>query len=776
MIKFISPAKDMISDEKWLICQDEYLISENLKLETDFTLSNGYAGIRGCFEEGSALERPGTYVAGVFDKSEATVRELVNLPSWIPIKLFIDGEYLTLDEMTVIDFQRILDMKKSILFKKVIYHTKKDKKILIESYRFLSKSNLHRSFIKLFIQPLNFNGRIGVENIISGSVNNSKHNPRSKVKHFKIIENTCIDEDGIFLEVATRDDDLRVGIASNMHILGKGLHNRALLRRNMFLGESRAEYSEFEAIEGEFIDINKYITFYTSRDVDKRNVSIMAKREMLNFMAEGYEEELKNHLDVYAKLWSQADIEISGDKEADKALRFNIFHLLSVANPLDDRVSIGAKGLHGEGYKGHVFWDTEVFMLPFYIYEYPEAARALLIYRYNLLNAARKNAEKNGYKGAQYPWESADTGEEETPRWGVGYLGNPVRIWTGDIEHHITADVALAIFEYYRATNDLDFMIKYGIEILLETARFWASRVEYNTTLDRYEINDVIGPDEFHEHINNNFYTNYLAKWNIKIALKLTILLKEKHKSEYLIISSKICLLEDELNKWQEILDKIYLPYDRVNYNSKLMEEFEGYFNKEDFTINKFDENNMPIWPEKVRLNKLNDTQLIKQADIVMLLLLLGEEFDDETKKLNYHYYEKRTMHKSSLSPSMYAIMGMRIGEYNNAYEHFLRSALVDLKDNQGNTSEGLHMASAGGTWQVAILGFGGMHVDEDGILCFDPYLPDKWNSIRFKIHWRGNVLDIHILKDNVAIEVVEEKRKHEEELKIKVKGNILTL
>jgi kojibiose phosphorylase len=206
------------------------------------------------------------------------------------------------------------------------------------------------------------------------------------------------------------------------------------------------------------------------------------------------------------------------------------------------------------------------------------------------------------------------------------------------------------------------------------------------------------------------------------------------------------------------------------------MEEFEGYFNKEDFTINKFDENNMPIWPEKVRLNKLNDTQLIKQADIVMLLLLLGEEFDDETKKLNYHYYEKRTMHKSSLSPSMYAIMGMRIGEYNNAYEHFLRSALVDLKDNQGNTSEGLHMASAGGTWQVAILGFGGMHVDEDGILCFDPYLPDKWNSIRFKIHWRGNVLDIHILKDNVAIEVVEEKRKHEEELKIKVKGNILTL
>jgi len=398
MIKFISPAKDMISDEKWLIYQDEYLISENLKLETDFTLSNGYAGIRGCFEEGSVLERPGTYVAGVFDTSEATVRELVNLPTWIPIKLFIDGEYLTLDEMTVIDFQRILDMKKSILFKKVIYHTKKDKKILIESYRFLSKSNLHRSFIKLFIQPLNFNGRIGVENIISGSVHNSKHNPRSKVKHFKTIENTCIDEDGIFLEVATRDDDLRVGIASNMHILGKGLHNRALLRRNMFLGESRADYSEFEAVEGEFIEINKYITFYTSRDVDKRNVSIMAKREMRNFMAEGYEEELKNHLDVYAKLWSQADIEISGDKEADKALRFNIFHLLSVANPLDDRVSIGAKGLHGEGYKGHVFWDTEVFMLPFYIYEYPEAARALLMYRYNLLNAARKNAEKMDIK------------------------------------------------------------------------------------------------------------------------------------------------------------------------------------------------------------------------------------------------------------------------------------------------------------------------------------------------------------------------------------------
>jgi kojibiose phosphorylase len=442
---------------------------------------------------------------------------------------------------------------------------------------------------------------------------------------------------------------------------------------------------------------------------------------------------------------------------------------MSSVNENDPMVSIAAKALHGEGYKGHVFWDTEIFMLPFFIYVYPQAARTLLMYRYNMLDAARKNATLNGYKGAQYPWESADTGEEETPKWGFDYKGNPVRIWTGDLEHHITADIAFAVWEFFRATEDIEFMLNYGAEVIFETARFWVSRCEYVKELDRYEINNVIGPDEFHEHVDNNAYTNYLAKWNIKKGLELINMLKEKYPEHYYAISNKICLTNEEIEKCKKVEEKIYIPYDK---DKKLIEQFEGYFDKKDYVIDKFDENNMPIWPEGVDITRLGDTQLIKQADVVMLMLLLGEEFDEETKRINYEYYEKRTMHKSSLGPSMYAIMGLKVGDHKNAYQSFMRSANVDLVDNQGNTKEGLHAASAGGTWQVAVFGFGGMEIDKEGILNINPWLPEKWDKLSYKVFWKGNLIEVIVTKEDVSVKKLEGKGN----IKVKVKGKEITL
>lgn len=254
-------------------------------------------------------------------------------------------------------------------------------------------------------------------------------------------------------------------------------------------------------------EIVKLIVLVSSRenveDIFKSSQNKLERAKEL-----GVERLLSEHIEEYDKLWDVAKLEVIGDEVADRSLKFNVFHLLSMANPEDERVSLGAKGLHGEGYKGHVFWDTEIFMLPFYIYTNPKAARAMLMYRYNLLDAARENARKNEYKGAQFPWESADTGQEETPKWGYDYLGKPVRIWTGDIEYHISADIAFAVLEYVRATDDIEFLLNYGAEIVIETARFWASICKYNEEKDRYEINDVIGPDEFHEHCNNNAYTS----------------------------------------------------------------------------------------------------------------------------------------------------------------------------------------------------------------------------------------------------------------------------
>lgn len=769
---FLEDVNNLISDDKWLIFQNEYNTEVNPRYETLFTLTNGYMGVRGTFEEGSEGERSGNFIAGIFDKSDAQVREIVNAQNWLRIKLYVEGEELSLDKCQLIEFKRILDMKKGILFRSMLIKDSKDRITRIEGYRFISRSDLHRSAIKLFVTPVNYSGVVGIESIIDGTVLNSADSPKYRVKHLKVANNSNLSKNGVYLETATVDDDTRIATGSTVRIYhheDEEKNNVAKFKRFLPLGERSIEYFEFDGIESKTVVIDKFVITYTSRDVRKDLLKTTVEKELFAFAGEGIDKELKRHIEVYEELWSVADINIEGDEEADKALRFNIFHLMSSANENDPLVSIAAKALHGEGYKGHVFWDTEIFMLPFFIYVYPQAARTLLMYRYNMLDAARKNATLNGYKGAQYPWESADTGEEETPKWGFDYKGNPVRIWTGDLEHHITADIAFAVWEYFRATEDIEFMLNYGAEIIFETARFWVSRCEYVKELDRYEINNVIGPDEFHEHVDNNAYTNYLAKWNIKKGFELIHMLKEKYHEHYHAISNKICLTNEEIEKWKKVKEKIYIPYEK---SKKLIEQFEGYFDKKDYVIDKFDENNMPIWPEGVDITKLGDTQLIKQADVVMLMLLLGEEFDEETKRINYEYYGKRTMHKSSLSPSMYAIMGLKVGDHKNAYQSFMRSANVDLVDNQGNTKEGFHAASAGGTWQVAVFGFGGMEIDKEEILNINPWLPEKWDKLSYKVFWKGNLIEVIVTKEDVSLKKLRGKGN----IKVKVKGKELTI
>jgi kojibiose phosphorylase len=389
-------------------------------------------------------------------------------------------------------------------------------------------------------------------------------------------------------------------------------------------------------------------------------------------------------------------------------------------------------------------------MLPFFIYTQPETAKSLLLYRYNTLNGARGNAILNGYKGAQFPWESTDSGLETTPKWGKDYLGNPVRIWTGDEEIHITADIPFAYWEYFRATNDEDFMFDYGAEIFFEAAKFWESRLEYNEEKDRYEINNVIGPDEFHEHVNNNAYTNYLASWNLQKAYEISNLLKQKDFVKYDRLCNNLGLSGKDFSNWKEISEKIFIPkFD----DTELIEQFEDYFKLKDYIINDWDKNKMPLWPKGVEINKLDKTQLVKQADVIMLLLLLEDEFDSNTKKLNHNYYEKRTMHKSSLSPSMYSIMGLKVEDNHNAYEYFMKTVMTDLEDNQGNTEFGLHAASTGGSWQSIAYGFGGLSVDENGVLNLHPWIPEKWEKLSFKIYWKRARITISILQDKVILE-----------------------
>lgn len=728
----------------WELVQEKYDSSENRKYETLFTLANGYRGFRGIVEFSKKGEK-GNFISGVFDKSSAQVTELVNCQDPLEFNIYIDDEKIDIDSSEIIDFKRTLNMKEGVLYSDFTINTRTGKTIKINSERFVSRNNVHRWAVKYTIQPINFDGKIFLENVIDGTVVNSKFEPLNMTKHFYVKESYDLSP-GIAVKTVTFDKEIEI-IEANM-ILSEDEHGNILRERKYgVFGERVREIYEITAKSGKEITVYKLGITYTSRD-SREDLYKLSSNEIDRFATDGFHKELEAHKKKWDSIWKNIDIRIEGDDRAQTGIRFNIYQLASSAYDGDSRVSIAAKALHGEGYKGHVFWDTEIFMLPFFIYTMPEVAKSLLLYRYNTLEGARENARSNGYKGAQFPWESADDGREVTPKWGLGYNGRPIRIWTGDEEFHINSDIAFAVWEYYRATFDRDFMFNYGLEIFFDTAKFWQSRVEYNKEKDRYEINRVIGPDEFHEHVNNNVYTNYLAKWSLKKAFELALWIKSENCIVYKKLCNKLGLCEDDFNEWYNIMNKIHIPRSK---NGKLIEQFDGYFNLADIEITDYDENGMPLWPE---LNgyELGETQLIKQADVVMLMIMLGEEFDFQTKKENYDYYEKRTMHKSSLSPSMYSIMGLTVGDTHNSYNYFMKAIMTDIEDNQGNTGHGLHAASTGGSWQCAVFGFGGFSISSEDIPSFNPWIPAKWNEMEFSVNWRGIRINMKIRQDSLEL------------------------
>lgn len=746
--RFSERLSKMLSPDDWMILQDKYEPEENLKFESLFSLSNGYLGIRGSHEEGTKITLPYLYINGVFDKSETFMRELATLPNWLGIKLYVEKELIGIEDCEILEFSRALDMKHALLAKRVLLRDKQGRETLIEGIRFVSRANVHRMGIKLYVTPINYSGIIEVESIIDGTIINFYDAPRFKVKHTYMKANEKLDENGAYIEVATRDNHLHVGTGCHIKAYKDG---KDILKNRMFsaFGEQAVEFSDFDVVEGETVEIVKYVSMYTERDVAKYALHTSVKEEVDNFIHTGFEEELAAHKAVYRDMWEKADIRIEGDFELDRAIRFNIFHLMSTGNERDDRVNVGAKLLSGEEYGGHAFWDTELFMLPFFSYVFPKTARNLETYRYRLLDAARANAEKNGYQGAQYPWESADDGTEQCPDWTIEPDGTCYRCYVAVYEHHVTAAVAYGVYDYVKITKDWNFLFNKGAEILTETARFWASRCQYVAEKDRYEINQVTGPDEWHEPVNNNLYTNYLAKWNLRYVISLIDILKKDHTEEYHKLIEKTGLTQEEIIKWQDVQEKMYLPRKE---GTSLLEQFEGYFELENVVIEKYDENDWPIRPEALKNRRARETQIIKQADVVMLLHLMGEEFDEETKKLNYAYYEKRTLHGSSLSPSIYAIMGLKVGDNSKAYRYLRRAAFIDLLNLQKNTREGIHAANTGGVWQTVVFGFAGVAIGEDGILSIRPNMPKEWENLTFRIHYVDSWLEIKISADNSAL------------------------
>lgn len=719
-----------LSLHDWSINEEQFNPEKLNHSETVYTIGNGYLSTRGTFEEYFPGENRSTFIHGIFDDVPVTFTELANSPDWLEMEIFLDGERFSLSEGTLLGFKRSLELNKAVLRREVRWQSPSGKISKLIFQRFTSLSNIHLCGVRLSITPENYEGMIEVRSGLNGGVDNLGF------LHWHWISQAC-SKNYLTLVTQTRSTKkkLAVGLSQSLHTSDQTGKNQAWDVHN-----HPSQISRVNAKPGQEAILTKWVTLFTDRDVKDAASTTLKAVKKLNKLS--WEEELQAHEAAWAKEWDRCDVIVEGDAEAQIALRFNIFQLLIAAPRNDERVNIGAKTLSGYGYRGHSFWDTETFMLPFFTYTSPAIARNLLSYRWHNLPGARTKAQGNGYEGAQYPWESADTGEEVTPTWVPDPKDRTklIRIWTGDIEIHISSDIAYAINQYWKATGDDAFMAERGAEVILETARFWASRAEWHAELNRYELNDVIGPDEYHDHVDNNVYTNVFARWNLMTALNVLNWMKECQPAAWKKLQRTLKFKDKETEKWQHVIEHIYIPFDAA---TRVIEQFEGYFERKDVDLAAMEPRTNSI-QEIFGIEGSAQTQVLKQPDVLMMMFMLPDLYDEATIKANYAYYTPRTDHTfgSSLGPSIQAIMACRVGD-PSAYEHFMRAARADLFDVRNNASDGIHGASAGGLWQAAVFGFAGLTFDvEKKTWHLDPSLPENWKRIAFKFNYQGKTLE----------------------------------
>jgi len=731
--------KKYLSSEDWLIYENGWDPKQQAVRETQFTLGNGLLGSRGVLEEIPYDSYAGTYLAGIYDATASQVTELVNFPNPINFTIVTGGEKLDIAGMKVLEHNRILDMAKGTLLRRTIYSNSKKQRFLYQSMRFLSMRDKDIGVMMVYLTPIDSAAKFTVMSKIDTSISNKGVLTEGRKQHFQINDLGNL-ENINYVCVRTFEKNIFISYASSLDVsIGRKRHRTNDLSFTVKLNKGQA--AVFTKIFSINASMNANVKQHTMNSI-RKNLKL------------GFDKILDRHSGAWLDRWKMADVIIKGSPEMQKAVRFNIYHLL-IASPDDQNVSVGARTLSGEGYRGHIFWDAEVFIMPFYIYINPQAAKNMLLYRYARMNAARQIARQNKYKGVMFPWESADSGFDSTPTWYKDFDGSIIRIHTMEREQHITSDIAYSALRYYNSTGDIDFFMRYGLEIIFECARFWASRVEYNKRKRFYEINHVIGPDEFHTDVNNNAFTNAMAMWTMDQALLLYNKFKRKHSREINTLLDRLNLKEKEIKRWVYIVSKMKPVRSKAK---KIIEAFDGFFDKKYIPIRELDSNLMPVFPKGLKLSKIGGTQLIKQADTVMLMYILNDFFSRRIRKINYEYYNKRTLHKSSLSPSMYAIAGLESGDTDRAYQYFSASAYADLKNLHGNTADGIHAASCGGTWQVLINGFAGMRIRR-GILSFNPKLPVQWKSFKFNIMWREKKISVIIYPNKIKLRFYSKNR-----------------
>jgi hypothetical glycosyl hydrolase len=735
--------------KNWLVTETDFDVRFQGKCETIFCQGNGYMGMRTATEERYINQVRNTFVSGTFNKfDEYDVTELPNAADVSNIDIRIDGKLFGLDKGSFSDYHRTLNLKTGEVTREFTWKNHENKAFQFSFKRFISFDNLHLIAAEIKIKAMNQSARIEFNGGINGQMTNSG------AQHFHEGEKRIFDKKYMQMLQQTTQSGITF-IHNTVH----SITSEGAEATSRFEMDRRRVFMIYNAEIGvnQTIKLEKISNLYTTRDKDSESLSLESLRkysigQLKSACRSGYDSLLNLSAKVWSEKWKAIDIRIESNDDFNQlAVRFAQYHLLIMTPAHDSRMGIGAKGLSGEGYKGHSFWDTELFMLPFFTFTQPHFARSLLEYRFNTINGARKKASENGYKGAMFPWESAwaDDGEV-TPVWGAADIitGESTKIWSGFIEQHITSDISFAIWQYYQVTGDEDFMDKYGYEILLDTGIFWASRLQWDENEKRYYINEVIGPDEYKEHVNNDAFTNYTAHWCIENAIHYYHLLKYG-KPEIFSRLEPILNLESEIKELKEKLPLIYLPQPNEN---NIIPQDDTYLTLKDIDLTKYkNQEHVGSLFLDYSLNQVAKMQVSKQASVVMLMYLLEHKFSREVKQANYNYYESRTLHDSSLSFSTHSILANDLENKDLAYNLYRQAATIDLGLNMKSSDHGIHGGSLGGVWQIIVCGFGGMRMI-GGKLRIEPKLPKEFTQIAYPLYWKGNLLEVTVTHDILSV------------------------
>lgn len=766
-----------VEELKWNLNYTNYESEKEKSREALLATGNGFFATRGSMEEVNAGENnyPGSYMAGLFNRRKTKVgdrwienEDFVNFINWLPVNFrYEGGEWFDPNKNDFYLLERRLDLKTGVLYRSLLVKHTDGKETQVDSRRFVSMANPHVAGLEYSVTPLNYSGEIELFSGLDGDLINDG------VERYRDLDQNHLDQvdqgrsEGTgYVIVRTNQSDVSVSVAEQLSVIKAG-EEIDMADFQVEKGKIKS-YFRLKAEEGESVCLQKRVVIKNSRDFETMNPLGESLDEVSKLAS--FDDLVTENNKAWKAIWEKSDIEVSGDRYSQMLLRLHIFHLYTTASPHHSSLDFGipARGLHGEAYRGHIFWD-ELYVLPFYISRFPEIARSVLMYRYRRLDKAREYAASHGYEGAMFPWQSGSDGREETQ---ILHL-NPVSGKWGDdyssLQRHISIAIAYNVWEYYHISGDQDFMDSYGAEMFFEICRFWASKCELDTETGRYSIDKVMGPDEFHEKLpgsetgglKDNSYTNLMVVWCMNRAFNILDQLSIEERQR---VVSKIDLRKEELVKWKDVSLKMNVL---INDNA-VMEQYEGYFGLSELDMeaykNKYGNIHRMDRILKAEGKSPDEYKVAKQADTLMLyynldheevermLFELGYPAPEDMLKRNFDYYLQRTSHGSTLSRVVHAYLAKLTGDTQYCRDLYLDALASDYNDIQGGTTgEGIHVGVMGGTVLSALTVFAGLNWRGEG-LRLDPELPAGWREMKFSFQFRKAMYKVTVNKDEVKI------------------------